>query len=147
MNERLKAFVDKFASVGGMTFSEKQQKFVLGLEVLVRAEQRVATLQKFQIDMVEKEVTIRSRLTQIDLELRPQSIDRGVIFEGTTQTEEIRESRKQKLQAEKASLQALLSQIERNINEGNYNLREAQTLAARLRRSLLPQIDREITDQ
>ena len=52
---RMKEFVDKFEKVGGVTINEKQQKLIMGLEILVRSEQRLATLQKFQIDLVEKQ--------------------------------------------------------------------------------------------
>jgi len=147
LNERMKAFVDKFAGVGGFTLSEKQQRLIMGLEILVRAEQRVATLQKFQIDLVEKEGLTRARLAQVERDLRPQSIDRSVAFEGTTQTEEIRESKRQTLQAERISLQALLPQIQSNLSDASSQVREAQSLAQRLRRTFLPQIERELGEQ
>ncbi len=147
LNERMKAFVDKFADVGGFKLSEKQQRLIMGLEILVRAEQRVATLQKFQIDLVEKEGTTRARLAQVERDLKPQSIDRSVVFEGSTQTEEIRESKRQTLQAERVSLQALLQQIQSNLSDASSQVREAQSLAQRLRRTFLPQIERELGEQ
>jgi hypothetical protein len=144
LSERLKQFVDKFEKVGGLTLSEKQQRFVMGLEILVRSEQRVAILQKAHTDLIEKQVQVRSRLTQIELDLRPQSIERTTQLEGSTQTVEIRENRRDKLIAEQRSLDRLLQQIERNIAEAESSLREAQSHVARLRRSLLPQIEKEI---
>ena len=144
LNERLKAFVDKFEKVGGMTFSEKQQKMVLGLEFLVRAEQRLATLQKAQIELVEKQGTTRTRLAQVERDVTPQSIDRSVAFDGTTKTEEMRENRRNTLQAERTSLQALLIQINSNLDDTNEAVREAQAMVKRLRRLYLPQIEREI---
>ncbi len=147
LNESLKAFVDKFAAVGGLTLSEKQQRLIMGLEILVRAEQRVATLQKFQIDLTEKETDTRSRLAQIEHDLKPQSVDRSVVFEGSTHTEELREDRRQTLQAQRASLQTLLVQIQSNLSDASYQVREAQSLVQRLRRTFLPQIERELADQ
>jgi hypothetical protein len=144
LSDRLKSFVDKFEKVGGVTLSEKQQKLVMGLEILVRSEQRVATLQKLHTDLIEKHVQVKSRLTQIDLELRPQSIERSTQLEGSTQTVEIRENRRDRLIAEQRSLTTLITQIERNISDAEYGLREAQAHVTRLRRSLLPQIEREI---
>lgn len=147
LSERLKLFVDKFEKVGGLTLSEKQQKFVMGLELLVRSEQRVATLQKAHTELIEKQVQMKSRLTQIDLDLRPQSIERSTMFEGgSTQAVEIRENRRDKLIAEQRSLNQLLQQVERNVFEAESSLREAQSHVARLRRSLLPMIEREIAD-
>jgi hypothetical protein len=146
LSERLKQFVDKFEKVGGLSLSEKQQRFIMGLEILVRSEQRVGTLQKAYMDLVEKQIQIKARLTQIELDLRPQSIEKTTQFEGSTQTVEIRENRRDKLLGEQRSLTLLLQQIDRNTNEAEYSLREAQSHVARLRRSLLPQIEKEIGD-
>ncbi|HVF47091.1 MAG TPA: hypothetical protein VNA17_05950 [Pyrinomonadaceae bacterium] len=147
LNERLKSFVDKFEKVGGMTFSEKQQKLVLALEFLVRAEERLATLQKAQIELVEKQGTTRARLAQVERDSSPQGIERSVTFEGTTRTEEIRESRRNTLNSERGSLQSLLTQINSNLNDTTDAVRDAQVLVQRLRRQYLPQIEREIFDQ
>lgn len=146
LSERLQTFVDKFEKVGGLTLSEKQQRFIMGLEILVRSEQRVATLQKAHTDLIEKHIQVKSRLTQIEVDLRPQSIERITQLEGSTQTVEIRENRREKLIAEQRSLQQLAHQIERSIAEADMALREAQAHVYRLRRSLLPQIEREINE-
>lgn len=147
LSERLKSFVDKFEKVGGTTFSEKQQKLVLAMEFLVRSEERLATLQRAQIELVEKQGTTRSRLAQVERDVTPQGIDRSVTFEGTTRTEEIRESRRNTLQSERASLQSLLSQINSNLADTNEAVRDAQIMVQRLRRQYLPQIEREIFEQ
>ncbi len=144
LSERLKSFVDKFEKVGGLSLTEKQQRFIMGLEILVRSEQRVAILQKAHTELIEKHIQVKSRMTQVELELRPQSIERTTQLEGSTQTVEIRENRRERLIAEQRSLQQLTTQIERNIAEAEYGLREAQAHVSRLRRSLLPQIEREI---
>ncbi len=146
LNERLRLFVDKFEKVGGLTLTEKQQRFVMGLEILVRSEQRVATLQKAHTELIEKQIQVKARLTQIELDIRPQSIERSTQFEGSTQTVEIRETRRDKLLSEQRSLTQLIQQIERNIAEADAALREAQAHVFRLRRSLLPQIEREINE-
>jgi hypothetical protein len=145
LSERLKTFVDKFEKVGGLSLSEKQQRFIMGLEILVRSEQRVATLQKAHSELLEKQIQIKTRLTQIELDLRPQSIEQSTMFEGgSSQAPEIRETKKNKLIAEQRALGTLMQQMERNIYETESALREAQSHVARLRRSLLPQIEKEI---
>jgi len=145
LSERLKNFVDKFEKVGGLTLSEKQQRLIMGLELLVRSEQRVATLQKANTDLIEKHIQVKSRLTQIELDLKPQNIEQATIFEGgSSQAPEYRENRRNKLIAEQRSLVTLIQQIERNIAETDSGLREAQQHVARLRRALLPQIEKEI---
>ncbi len=144
LTKQLKEFVDKFEKVGGMGFSEKQQRLVLGMELLVRAEQRIAEWQKYQIDLVAKQGETRAKLSAIEVELRPERIDRSLQFEGTTRTEELRESRRALLTAERQSLNALMNQIENSLNEANATLRESQALANRLRRTFLPQIEQEL---
>ena len=147
LSERLKMFVDKFEKVGGLSLTEKQQRFIMGLEILVRSEQRVATLQKAHTELVEKHVQVKGRLTQLELDLRPQSIEQSTIFEGgSSQAPEYRENRRNKLLGEQRSLLGLIQQIERNIAEAESSLREAQSHVARLRRSLLPQIEREMSE-
>lgn len=147
MSKALKDFVDKFAKVEGLTLSEKQQKLVMGMELLIRAEQRVATLQKFQIELVEKEGQLRSRMAQVENELNPQSIDRSVAFEGSTQTPELKENRRRALAAERASLQSVLQQLQSQLQTIGGDVREAQNLVYRLRRAYLPQVERELTEQ
>ena len=147
LNNRMKEFVDKFEKIGGSNMSEKQQRLIMGLELLVKSEQRLATLQKFQIDLVEKQGISRARLAQIDRDALPQSIERSVAFEGSTKTEEIRESKRNALQAERQSLQTLLGQINSNLAETNEAVREAQNMVQKLRRTFLPQIERELAEQ
>ena len=147
LTKTFKEFVDKFAKVDGLSLAEKQQKLVVGMQLLIQNEQRVATLQKFQIDMAEKESQIRARLAQIELDLNPQSIDRNLAFEGSTQTPEIKENKRRTLQAERNILQPVLQQIQNNLQDAGYNVREAQALVQRLRRTFLPQIERELAEQ
>lgn len=147
LSEGFKSFLEKFEKVGGSTFNEKQQRLILAMEMLVRAEQRVATLQKFQVEMVEKQNETRSKLTQVEIDLRPRNIDRSVVFEGTTETEELRDARRTKLQAERVSLSQLMQQIQSNLAENADALKEAQLLVFRLRRQVLPEIERELTER
>lgn len=147
LSDVLKAFVDKWEKVSGLTLTEKQQRLVLGMELLTRTELRVVTLQKSQIELTEKLNTSRSRLSQVEIDLRPRNINNSTTFDGTTETEELRESRRQKLQSEKNNLSQLVTQIQGNLTETGETLRDAQSLADRLRRTFLPQIERELYDQ
>ena len=147
MNRSLKDFVDKFAKVEGISLNEKQQRLVTGMQLLVQAEQRLATQQKFQVELVEKEASLRSRLSQVEIDLNPQQLDRSVAFEGSSQTPEIKDNRRRALQAERASLQAVLQQLQSNLQEASRSVREAQSLVERLRRSFLPLVERELIEQ
>lgn len=147
MTKTLKDFVDKFAKVEGISLSEKQAKLVVGMQLLVQAEQRVAVQQKHQIDLVEKESQLRARLAQIDIDLDQQGIDRSVQFEGGLRTPEIKENRRRTLMAEKASVQAVMTQLQSNLQDISGSVREAQALVQRLRRTYLPQVERELAEQ
>ena len=146
MTKTLRDFVDKFAKVEGISLAEKQQKLIVGMQLLVQAEQRAATLQRHQIELVEKEGTLRARLAQVETDLNPQMIDRSVAFEGTTQTPEIKENKRRALQSERTSLMGVLQQFQRDLTEASSSVREAQALVYRLRRTFLPQIERELAD-
>ncbi len=146
--KQMKSFVDKFQKVGGeISFDEKQKRLILAMETLTRAEARLATLQKFQIDLTEKLNETRNKLAQVELDLRPPSVERSVTFSGTTQTEEIRENRRTRLTAEQRSLSQLAQQISSNLSETNDAVRDAQQMVYRLRRQYLPQIEKELFDQ
>lgn len=147
LSETLKLFVDKWEKVSGLTLTEKQQKLVLGMELLTRTELRVTNFQKALIELTEKFNVSRSRLSQVESDLRSRNINNSTAFEGTTETEELRENRRAKLQSERTSLSQLLTTIQTNITETNDNLREAQALSDRLRRMFLPQVERELYDQ
>jgi hypothetical protein len=146
MTKTLKDFVDKFAKAEGISINEKQARLVVGMQILVQAEQRVATLQNFQIELVEKEGQLRARLAQIENDLNPQSIDRSVAFEGSTQTPEIKENKRRGLNAERISLQGVLNQIQSNLQTASNDVREAQGLVTRLRRTYLPQVEKDLAE-
>ena len=147
LSDSFKVFTDKFENARSSTLSDKQQKMLLAMGVLVQAEQRVATFQNQQIELVDKLNDSRSKLAQNEIDLRPRSIDRSVQYEGTTETDELREIRRQKLMNERSTLTQLVAQIQTTLNEVNDNLREAQAFAYRLRRTVLPQIEKELSDQ
>lgn len=147
LTKTLKSFVDKFEKVGGIAFNEKQQKLILGMELLQRAEARLGVLQRSQIDLTEKLNEMRAKLAQIEIDLRPRNIDRSFAMEGTTELQELRENKRERLQAERTNLTTLLQQIQSNLGETNEAVRDAQGLVHRLRRLYLPQIEREIYEQ
>ncbi len=140
----LKAFVDKFEKVSGLTLTEKQQRLIVGMELLTRTEQRVVTLQKSQAELTEKLNSTRSRLDNVETQLRPRNVNNSTTYAGTTETEELRESRRHKLERERTTLSQLDTQIQGNLIETSNTLRDAQALAERLRKTFLPQVEREL---
>ena|SRR2546421_6287412 len=148
MNEQMKLFLQKSGTgVGPSTpADDKRQKIVAGLQALAAAEQRVIVLQNFQFDLTTKLNDTKARLSEIDVDLRPQRIDRSVQFEGTTQTEELRDARRQRLTSERVQLTILSAQLKETLDQNTTDLRDAQILARNLRRTYIPQIEREMSE-
>jgi hypothetical protein len=145
LSDSFKTFMERAENAKGGP-SERQRKLMLGMEMLVRTEERISNFQKLQIDLVEKQNENRGKLSQVEIDLRPRSIDRSTAFEGTTETQEIRDARRLRLLAERTSLTALLTQIQTTLNETQDSLTDAQGQAFRLRRTILPQLERELTE-
>ena len=146
MNERLKAVLDK-GSPSTSGIAEPRQKIVVGIQALTAAELRVIQFQTAQYDLAQKLNDTRAKLAQTELDLRPRNIDRSVAFEGTTETEELRESRRQRLQGDRLVLQQNLKQFQGDLATNAEKLQEAQLFADKLRRIYLPQMEREMTEQ
>lgn len=141
-NKNFNAFLERLPQK--LKFNEKQQNLLLGFEILNRAEQRLEILQKFQIDLTERQATVKNRIAQIERDASPDGIDRNLAFLGTTKTEEIRESRRRTLETEKNSYRQVLSEVEQNLSDTSVELRQAALFVKRLRDKILPQIEREV---
>lgn len=145
-NASIKDLMEKLLVGKGMQLSERQQKLLLGFEVLNRAELRLEILQKFQIELTQKEGEVKTRLSQVEEDLIPGSIDRNIALIGSTNSNEMRENRRRTLETERRNLQNLTAQISRNLQQTNDELRQAENFVQRLRRKILPQIEAEISD-
>ena len=102
---------------------------------------------KLQYDLAQKLNDTRAKLAQTEIDLRPRNIDRSVAFEGTTETEELRDSRRQRLQGDRLVLQQNLKQFQSDLATNTEQLQEAQQFAGKRRRIYLPQMEREMTEQ
>ena len=145
-NTSIRELMEKLMVGKGMQLTERQQKLLLGFEVLNRAEQRLEILQKFQIELTQKEGEVKTRTAQVEEELIPGGIDRNVALIGSTNSNEMRENRRRTLETERRNLQNLSAQINRNLQQTNDELRQAENFVQRLRRKILPQIELEIPD-
>ncbi len=145
-NTNIKELLEKFMVGKGMQLTLRQQKLLLGYEVLNRAEQRLEILQKFQIELTQKDGEVKTRLSQVEEQLIPGSIDRSVAMIGSTDGNEMRENRRRTLETERRSLQNLAAQISRNLQQTNEEMRQAENFVQTLRKKILPQIELEISD-
>ena len=120
---------------------EKQKRLLLNLDILTRAEQRSESLRKQLFEMIEKENSVKTKLDSLEYDLRPEVIERGVALIGTLRPEEIRASRRQNLESEKANLRSLLNEIQRTRTMLEANLLRADTLVDKLRARFEREID------
>ena len=127
--------------------ADKRQKMVAGLQALTAAEQRVIFFQNYQFDLTLKLNDAKAKLSQTEVDLRPLRIDRSVQFEGTTETEDLREARRQRLRSDQTSLTKLVRDLQDSIEQNTSDLKEAQSFARNLRKTYIPQMEREMSEQ
>lgn len=87
---------------------ESQQRTLVDLERLSRAEQRAENLRAQLRDVQEKESNLQARSEQIDFDIKPENIDRVVAAYGTTHPEDARDARRHALENEKTRVQQQL---------------------------------------
>lgn len=124
--------------------NDKQNRMAPTLELLARAEERAGILRKQLFESIEKETAYKSRLAQMDEEVRPENVERSLSGVGTTRTAEIREVRRRSLEIEKRGLETLLNLNTQSRARLEDDVRQADSLVSRIRQRLLPLIDREI---
>jgi len=94
-----------------LSLMEQQQRTLVDLERLTRAEARAETLRAQLRDVQTKESDMQQRLEQLDYELQPSVIERTLAVTGSTRPEELRELRRRQLESEKGRVQAQLNQL------------------------------------
>src|SRR4030095_14714976 len=92
--------------------NQGDDRYLLDMERLTRAEQRAEQLRSQLIDGQSKIADLQSRMDQVEYMLKPENIDRATQGYGTVHPEEARESRRRQLENEKGRLQAQLSILE-----------------------------------
>ena len=141
---RIKELTDRIEKLEGSkknAYDEKQKRMVLNLDILTKAEQRSEGLRKQLFELIEKENSVKSRLDQIDIEMRPESIERALQLTGSMKPEEVRENRRRSLASEKANLQSLLANIQSTNNNLSSTLQKSDIMVEKLRTKLEKDID------
>jgi hypothetical protein len=131
---RLSRQVDKLTDK--MTQIEGQQRTLVDLERLSRAEQRAEGFRAQLRDVQTKESDLQGRLDQLEFDLRPENIERSAAFYGTTRPEEAREARRRQLENEKARIKAQLDLFYTSRTRLESAIASADTEVERLRARL-----------
>ncbi|MEQ1604570.1 MAG: hypothetical protein ABL999_06850 [Pyrinomonadaceae bacterium] len=137
LTERIK----KLESTQKVDKDEKQKRLLLNLDILTRSEQRSESLRKQLFEMIEKENTVKGRLDQLEIDIRPESIERALQLNGSMRPEEVRENRRKSLAAERGNLQSLLAEIQNTKNNINLNLQKSEAMVEKIRVKLEKEID------
>jgi hypothetical protein len=147
LNARLREISEKLFAPDakpGDSGREQQSRIAMSLELLSRAEQRAEVLRKQLLELIEKETSVRTRLVQIEEEIRPESIERATSMIGSTRTLELRDVRRRVLDNERRGYESLLGQTALSRARLEDDVRQADALVARLRQRVLPLIEKEI---
>ena len=148
LNARLREISEKVFSPEAVkteaTPSGKLNPIAQNLDILTRAEQRAETMRRQLLEMTEKETAYRTRIMQLDDDIRSDSIDRSLSGVGTTRTPELRELRRRQLDNERKGVEVLLGQATSSRVRLDDDVKQADLLVARIRQRLLPLIEREI---
>lgn len=120
---------------------DRQKRLALNIDILTKAEERVDSLRKQKFELTDKENSIRARLEQIDVDIRPEMIERSAATTGSLRPEELREARRRSLDAERRNLQSQLDEVTAARNAVGLNLQRAESLAEKLRDKLDKDID------
>lgn len=95
-----------------LTQMQGNDRSLLDMERLTRAEQRSESLRSQQLDAESKLADLQAQRDQIDYALRPENIERVTSGYGTTRPEDARDSRRRQLESEKARLQVQIRLLE-----------------------------------
>ena len=147
LNARLREISEKLSASGsaaGTSANAAQNRVAASLELLGKAEDRVGILRKQLLELIEKDTSYRSRLAQIDEDMRPENVERSLSGVGTTRTTELRDVRRRSLEIEKRGLESLVSVIGQSRPRLEEDLRQAESLVSKIRQRVLPLIDKEI---
>jgi len=123
---------------------EKERRSDQIQERLTRAEQRAEGLQTQLRDVLEKESNLQAQIERVDEQLRPESIERQSALTGTFRPDELRESIRRQLEAEKRRLRGQLDLLATSRTRLETSLNNADQMVQRLRSQLEAATQREL---
>ncbi len=146
LNTRLQAISEELLAPATQDdkSGEKVKRIATNLDLLMHTEERAEVLRKQLIELIEKETSFKSRLAQLDEDMRPENIERALSGVGTTRTLELRDTRRRVLENERKGIETLLNVTTQSRIRLEEDVRQADQLVSRLRQRLFPLIEREI---
>jgi len=124
--------------------SETQHRISSSLTLLTQSEQRAEMLRRQLLELIEKETLYRTKIAQIDEDIRPENVERTLNPYGTTRTAELRDTRRRVLDTERRGFFSLLALTAENRTRLEEEVRQADALVQKLRQRLNPLIEKAI---
>jgi DNA repair exonuclease SbcCD ATPase subunit len=118
-----------------LTQMQENDRSLIDMERLTRAEQRAESLRSQLVDVQSKLADLQSKAEQVDYALRPENIERASGY-GTVHPEEAREARRRQLENEKMRLQAQIRILETSQSRLETSIGTADAEVDALRRRL-----------
>jgi chromosome segregation ATPase len=119
-----------------LTKMEEQQRTLVDLERLSRAEQRAEGLRAQLRDVMTKEADLQARADQLEFELKPENIERTTANSGSTRPEEVRDARRRALENERARVRSQLELMSQSRMRLETAIATADSEAERIRQRL-----------
>jgi DNA repair exonuclease SbcCD ATPase subunit len=94
-----------------LTQMQQNDRTLIDMERLTRAEQRAESLRAQQVDVESKLADLQSKLELINYQLRPENIERAGGY-GTVHPEEARDARRRQLEGERSRVLAQIKILE-----------------------------------
>jgi uncharacterized phage infection (PIP) family protein YhgE len=98
-----------------LTQMQQNDRTLIDMERLTRAEQRAESLRAQQVDVESKLADLQAKLEQVEFQLRPENIERAGGF-GTVHPEEARDARRRQLEGERTRILAQIKILETSRN-------------------------------
>lgn len=95
-----------------LTEMQSNDRSLMDMERLTRAEQRSESLRQQQLETESKLADFRVHLDQVEYSIKPENLERSMAGYGSTRPEDAREARRRQLEGEKARLQAQIRILE-----------------------------------
>ena len=115
---------------------QENDRSLLDMERLTRAEQRAENLRTQQLDVETKLADAQSKLAEVEYSLKPENIERAAAGYGSTRPEEARDARRRQLESERTRLQAQIRILETSSTRLEQALGTADAEVDALRRRL-----------
>ena len=118
-----------------LTQMQQNDRTLIDMERLTRAEQRAESLRAQQVDVESKLADLQARLESIEYQLRPENIERATGY-GTVHPEEARDARRRQLENERSRVLAQIKILETSRTRLETSVATADAEVDNLRRKI-----------